>query len=400
MSDQHNEQTNTPTGAPARGTVIDLDAEPASPSAPGAEPTPVGRRPGEDARTTAGPTWSALEHDPDGAPVGVPADGGRAAAAHDPASLTQDLDAGLAELDPLAIRPRTSSVVLCAAFALVFLAIAFGAYWVGVHTPDGQSFEDLAVMNFAAVMPAWMGFGDLRSVVVIGVGLALGAVALVVALARRRWWLVGQLAVYAAIAFAAGKALKPLLPRPMLVHIQSSVNNSAPSGHTMFAAAASLALVCAAPRAWRALASLVAVAFTSVVGLSVVHAQWHRPADVVMAVFIAGACAMAMLACTRTSGMDRAGTRAPSPSVQIGATALITLGVCAFAYAAYLVWQVMPGLRYASSWATAGVCQASAAMVLGSASLVVGMVLMMRQLTAAPLTKLGLIGAPPAPPRA
>ena len=38
-------------------------------------------------------------------------------------------------------------------------------------------------------------------------------------------------------------------------------------------------------------------------------------------------------------------------------------------------------------------------MVVGFAGLVNGMVLMMRQITAAPLTRLGLIGEPPAPPR-
>ena len=49
--------------------------------------------------------------------------------------------------------------------------------------------------------------------------------------------------------------------------------------------------------------------------------------------------------------------------------------------------------------AAPGACAAATAMVVGFAGLVNGMVLMMRQITAAPLTRLGLIGEPPAPPR-
>ena len=66
---------------------------------------------------------------------------------------------------------------------------------------------------------------------------------------------------------------------------------------------------------------------------------------------------------------------------------------------AYVLWQVFPGLQYASAWAAPGACAAATAMVVGFAGLVNGMVLMMRQITAAPLTRLGLIGEPPAPPR-
>ena len=223
--------------------------------------------------------------------------------------------------------------------------------------------------------------------------------AMLVAAARKRWWLLGQLAVFAAVAFAAAKLLKPLLPRPLLVHVESSVNNSAPSGHTMLAAAAGLMLLAAVPRSWRACAAVLSTVFTSIVGVSVIYDRWHRPVDVVMSVCIAGACMMLALACTRASGMDRTGSRMSSPSVQIAATALITLGLCAIAYGAYVLWQVFPGLQYASAWAAPGACAAATAMVVGFAGLVNGMVLMMRQITAAPLTRLGLIGEPPAPPR-
>lgn len=201
--------------------------------------------------TTPAAQWDPLEERREPHPASAPT---AAPTAED--QLSAQIDASLAQPDPLALRPRPSSVVLCTVFGVVFLGIAAAVYWLGVHTVDGQSYEDLAIMNFADTMPAWLSFGNLKSGLVIGVSLAFGAAAMLVAAARKRWWLLGQLAVFAAVAFAAAKLLKPLLPRPLLVHVESSVNNSAPSGHTMLAAAAGLMLLAAVPRAWRACASV------------------------------------------------------------------------------------------------------------------------------------------------
>ena len=52
-----------------------------------------------------------------------------------------------------------------------------------------------------------------------------------------------------------------------------------------------------------------------------------------------------------------------------------------------------------AEWARSGAVAASIILICGATTLVFGLVLAMRQLTAAPLTKLGLVGAPPAPPK-
>lgn len=342
--------------------------------------------------------WSALEK-PE-RPVPQPLRRDDDTRPHEEDVLAQDMKAKLAKLDPLTLRPRTSSVVLAVVFGVVFLAIAGAVYWLGVRTVAGQTFEDLAIVNYASTMPSWLSFGHLQSPIIIGVALVFGIAAFVVAALRRRWWLVGQLAVYSAVCFVAAKLLKPYLPRPFLIYVESSVNNSAPSGHTMLAAAAGFVLLCAAPHAWRAICAVLSTLCTIAVGVSVVFDQWHRPSDVLMAIFVAGGLMMLTLACTRASGMDRPGDRVSSPSIQLVATALITLGLCAIAYGVYVIWQVQPGLVSSAGWAASGSCAATTALICGCAALVDGMVLMMRQLTAAPLTKLGLIGAPPAPPKA
>lgn len=133
------------------------------------------------------------------------------------------------------------------------------------------------------------------------------------------------------------------------MQIHSSTANSAPSGHTMLAITAGLMLVCAVPRAWRAACALLAAAYSMLVGVFVIADKWHRPCDVLMAVFLVGALAMLMLLFTRTSGMDRPGKRVSSASVQIASTVLITLGICGFAYAGYIIWQIFPGLEYGVS---------------------------------------------------
>ena len=80
------------------------------------------------------------------------------------------------------------------------------------------------------------------------------------------------------------------------------------------------------------------------------------------------------------------------------AAVMITGGIMVSLYGAYLVWQIEPGLSLGASWTQSGACAATIMLVCGVSMLVFGLVLAMRQLTASPLTKLGLVGAPPAPP--
>ncbi|NEG55359.1 phosphatase PAP2 family protein [Bifidobacterium platyrrhinorum] len=306
----------------------------------------------------------------------------------------------LVEDDPLARRPRVSSRVLCLVLGLLLLAAAAGVYWFGVHTETGQSFDDMVEYSFNGLVPGWLaamlGLGT-HLVVLIGSAL-LAVVAAVVAVARKRWWLLGQLVVFGVLCFAAS-LLKDVLPRPFIIHTKITAGNSAPSGHTILAVAAAVALLCAVSRGWRWVAALVGVCWSAFVGMSVVHGQWHRPSDVVMAVTLVGGIALIVLAFTRASGMDATGKRRSSAGVQIVGSIAVTGGALACLYAAYVVWQVAPGLLMSAQWARSGSVAASVIMIVGVVALTFGLALVTRQLTAAPLTKLGLVGAPPAPPK-
>ncbi len=311
------------------------------------------------------------------------------------------VEQGLARLDPLTVRPRISSRVLCVVFALMMAAMAAGVWWLGVCTEDGQAYDDMVWSHLAERLPDWLdpvvGVFTVSLVVqIISAVLAVGAV--IVAIVRKRWWLLGQSAVFAVLCFASS-LLKEQLPRPFIIHVEAPEANSAPSGHTILAAAAGIALLCVVPRAWRALTGVIGAVFALLVGASVVVGKWHRPTDVVMALCIAGAMAMLTLAFTRTSGMDEPGKRASSPTVQIVGTVMITGGVLLLAYTAYVIWQIVPGLELSAEWCIEGACVSAMTGVSGMALLVFGMTLAMRQITASPLTRIGLVGAPPAPPR-
>ena len=107
-----------------------------------------------------------------------------------------------------------------------------------------------------------------------------------------------------------------------------------------------------------------------------------------MSILLVAGLALLALAVTRKSGMDEPGRRVSSVSVQIVGSVLITGGLLLLAYSGYVIWQVVPGLNVSAVVGIAGV-----------AMLAFGLLLALRQITAAPLSRLGLIGAPPAPPK-
>lgn len=351
-------------------------------------------------------SWQRLDV-PDTAPVAsaVPVSPIAQAGQVDPIEQVlspREVNAGLAKVDPLTRRPRVSSIVLSVVFGLLLLAAAAGVWWLGVRTMEGQSYEDMVWSKFDAALPGWLEpvvHVFTISTVVVATSAIMSIIALAVLIVRKRWLLIAQLAVFGGICFAAAELLKPLLPRPYLINLESNPNNSAPSGHVILAATAGVILLCAVPRMCRALVAVIGWAYAVLVGLSVIAGQWHRPTDVIMALLIVGGVAMLMLAATFANGMDEPGSRASSPSVQIVGSVLLTFGVIGTLYGAYIIWQIQPGLAMSAEWTNSGAHLSTVILTASVASLVFGLVLTMRQLTASPLTQLGLVGAPPAPPK-
>ncbi|SCC80648.1 Membrane-associated phospholipid phosphatase [Bifidobacterium commune] len=309
-------------------------------------------------------------------------------------------ETGLARVDPLTIRPRPSSCILAFMLSLAFFACAAGIYWFGVHTIDGQSFDEIVWNAVVDDTPTWL---DTVSHtlgirwVIPAISLTTAAIAFMVAAIRKRWLLLGQMAVFGVLVYAA-TWLKMLLPRPMLMNISSSPNNTAPSGHTLLAVGCGLVLLVAVPRVWRAIVALVESTYCGFVAISLIICHWHRPSDVLMSLLICGGLMMLALVFTRQSGMDSLGSRISSASIQIVGSVMITFGIISCLYASYMLWQVYPGLGVAALWVKNGAYSVMVTAIIGVSCLTFGLTLALRQITASPLTRLGLVGAPPAPP--
>lgn len=302
--------------------------------------------------------------------------------------------------DPLVSHPRVSSVVLCVVLGLASLALAAFVWWATARTVKGQEFDDLVITHFHGRARSGLNSAAMFSLrAEVWVAVAIAIVALVLLIVRKRWGTLLQSVVFVLLSFAAVRVLKAVLPRPRLIQSRTNSRNSAPSGHTTLILAAMMVLLFAVPLAWRAVVAIVGWILSSVVGVSLVEQMWHRPSDILVAVLIVTGLALLTLGTTWGSAMDPVGRRRSSPAIQIVSTLLMTLGACACLYSCYLIVQVAPGLDTFASWTHAPAIAAAQVMIVGAMAVSFGLVCAFRQLTASPLSAVGLVGAPPKPRR-
>lgn len=173
-------------------------------------------------------------------------------------------------------------------FALLFLgASLFGAFRFFIYTHPGQQVDEQAYTEYSSQFHNYRGptLTALDSLpVIVGVVAVLGLIAVLVWKHRFLPALVGVLCgVGACITTYALKNYVIVKPD---WGIQEAVSNSAPSGHTTFAAAAGAALFLAVPRLMRPTVALLAAVATCLTGASTIINGWHRPVDVVTAILV------------------------------------------------------------------------------------------------------------------
>lgn len=256
--------------------------EPATPAAPAA---PVPPRAANPNVSYGGPSYSGVPYPNEAFP---------------PASQTGNVysQVGVTSMSPMGnpIRPGegdpksfpSTGLLMRHLFALLFLgASLFGAFRFFIYTHVGQQVDEQAYAEYANQFLNYRGptLTALDSLpTIVGVVAVLGLIAVLVWKHRFLPALVGVLCgVGACVTTYALKNYVIVKPN---WGIQEAVSNSAPSGHTTFAAAAGAALFLAAPRLMRPTVALLAAIATCLTGASTIINGWHRPVDVVTAILV------------------------------------------------------------------------------------------------------------------
>lgn len=182
----------------------------------------------------------------------------------------------------------STGVLMRHVMALLFLGLTlYGAFVFFIYTATGQQVDEQAYTEYAHQFKSYRGptLTALDSLpAVVGVIAVLGLVAVLIWKHRFLPSLIGVLVGAAAVT--STYLLKHYLIVKPDLSVQEALSNSAPSGHTTFAAAAGAALFLAAPRFLRPTVALCAALATCLTGASTIINGWHRPADVVTAILV------------------------------------------------------------------------------------------------------------------
>ena len=182
----------------------------------------------------------------------------------------------------------STGILMRHVMALLFLGLSlYGAFAFFIYTMTGQQVDEQAYTEYAHQFKSYRGptLTALDSLpTIVGVIAVLGLIAVLIWKHRFLPSLIGVLVGAAAVT--STYLLKHYLIVKPDLGVQEALSNSAPSGHTTFAAAAGAALFLAAPRFLRPTVALCAAVATCLTGASTIINGWHRPADVVTAILV------------------------------------------------------------------------------------------------------------------
>lgn len=218
---------------------------------------------------------------------------------------------------------------------------------VFLHHATGQWIDETAMAEVSNQLDRYTTQSSSLLDALPTVSAVLAGLGIVVVLFRRHRFLPALVGLgTAAAANASTQMLKTVLSKPNL-GIQDAVSNSLPSGHTTFAMSCGAALLLAAHRRWRPWLSVAMLAFAVATGIATVIAGWHRPADVVAAIFLVSAWTVLGLLVLRflpAEQRDAGGTRFSGllliPLLTIGG---LFLGFTALTSYVVAIYQHYPG---------------------------------------------------------
>lgn len=193
-------------------------------------------------------------------------------------------------------------------FCLLVISLVFF-----IMTPTGQQLDEVSFQEFAyQFMTYTEQTSGLLNLIPAAAGITAAVGLLFVLLWKHRF-----VPALVGVGMALGANLTTQLLKNYLIikpnlGIQEALGNSAPSGHTTFAAASGLALFLASPKRFRPTVALISTVFTIAAGYSTVINGWHRPADVVTAILVTGlwgVLGLVILRFMRSEELDMSGTQ-------------------------------------------------------------------------------------------
>lgn len=257
-------------------------------------------------------------------------------------------------------------------------------WWFFVNTETGQLLDDAAFRGATYGQSKLLHLaGPILNTVSIGyVAVSIVLIA-AIALIQKRWFLAVQVAAVIAGANFTTQVLKANLGRPDFGITWGHVN-TLPSGHTTVAAATSVALLLAVPRAWRPFVAVFGGGFTAAMGVSTLVGQWHRMSDVLAAILVTCVWGSLVCAIATRKGADpvdqRRGLWTPAASVILLSVAVFAGGLAVWQFKS--VWhairldQVVTGAQQSHAYL------GSVSATIALSALVFTVLLLLRQATA------------------
>lgn len=197
--------------------------------------------------------------------------------------------------------------------ALVAAAGTWVTWRVFVRTEHGQAVDEAALDGaHIGQNRLWEIAEPVLSVVSVGFIAAAILTCAVIAFLRRRWSLALVAAAVLIGANATTRVLKVwVLDRPD--HGYGPDLNTLPSGHTTAAASVAAAVLLVVPPLARPWVAVLGAGYAGATGVSTLIGQWHRPSDVVAALFVV--LAWAALGCAVLAPADPTVDRSPPTAV-------------------------------------------------------------------------------------
>ncbi|MEA5453650.1 phosphatase PAP2 family protein [Sinomonas sp. JGH33] len=191
-------------------------------------------------------------------------------------------------------QPIRDSIAGPGLFIAAAVASALGVaatYGFFVRTTTGQYIDesalDEAVDVYGRAVKAALGFLDALPTIAVVVG---AAGLLYAAVVKRRWFAAAVALSSAAAANLITQVLKAYVFTRPFRGVETLMENSLPSGHTTLAASAAAAVFLVASPSKRPFVAFAGSTFAIASGAATLVNQWHRPADVVAAFLVVGAC--------------------------------------------------------------------------------------------------------------